>query len=110
LKKQKREGLNKMNILFGKNPLNNESNDNKDDSFVLQSSKETKTNENDDDDLLILTSTNNDKQTKNPTLLTQTVQQLFGKTSSSSTIKTKDTDEKIILDQNTTDEQLIDLN
>ncbi len=59
---------------------------------------------------------NNDKQTKPPTLLTQTVQQLFGKTSSSSSLstahsdQTNSKDEKMILDQNNPDEQLIDLN
>jgi len=103
-----------MNILFRKGTSNSESNSNKDDSFVLQLSKETK-NDDDDDDKLILTPTNNDKQIKNQTLLTQTVQQLFGKTSSSSSSKinsnqTNYTDEKMILDQNNPDEQLIDLN
>jgi len=44
--------------------------------------------------------------------LTQTVQQLFGKTSSSNvnSNETNSKDEKMILDQNNPDEQLIDLN
>jgi hypothetical protein len=100
-----------MNIFFRKGTSNSESNSTKDDSEVINC-KESKS-ENDDDDVLILTSTDNDKQTKNPTLLTQTVQQLFGRTSASinqSNIPNNTTDEKMIIDPNNTDDQLIDLN
>ncbi|CAF1319232.1 unnamed protein product [Adineta ricciae] len=106
-----------MNILFRRNSTNNQSNSNKDDSFVLQSNKEVKDNDHknddDDDDILIVTSTTKDnKPTKtNPTLLTQTVQHLFGKTSSPpSTNQINDIDEKNILEQPNTDDSLIDLN
>ncbi|CAF1691063.1 unnamed protein product [Adineta ricciae] len=105
-----------MNILFRRNSTNNQSNSNKDDSLVLQSNKEVKDNDHnndDDDDILIVTSTTKDnKPTKtSPTLLTQTVQHLFGKTSSSpSTNQINGIDEKNILEQTNTDDSLIDLN
>jgi hypothetical protein len=101
-----------MNIFFRKGTSNSESNSTKDDSEVINC-KESKSENDDDDDVLILTSTDNDKQTKNPTLLTQTVQQLFGRTSASinqSNIPNNTTDEKMIIDPNNTDDQLIDLN
>ncbi|CAF0889181.1 unnamed protein product [Rotaria sordida] len=114
-----------MNLFIGKKASNNELNSNKDDLFILETQKQSKTNEN-DDDTLILTEYNHDQQTKSQTLLTPIVQQLFGKPSSSSSSspsssstsscssinsnKTNSKDEKLILDENNTDEQLIDLN
>ena len=91
-----------MNILFGKVTKKNESQSVKDDSLVLP----TKTNDDDDDDL-ILSSPNK----PNPTLLTQTVQHLFGKTSKeNSNDKPSIKDEKLIEQETNGDEQLIDLN
>lgn len=94
-----------MNILFGKGKKKPEPISQKDDSLVVQS---TPTKTNDDDDELILCSTN--KSNSNPTLLTQTVQNLFGKPSKeNSSDKTSMKDEKLIEQESNGDEQLIDL-
>ena len=104
-----------MNILFRKGSSKSESPPSKDDSFVLQSTtqKQTTNNNNDDDDDLLLVTTNepNNKPNSHPTLLTRTVEQLFGKTSSKNCNENKiRSDEKMLEQETNTDEQLIDLN
>ena len=99
-----------MNILFRKGSSKSESPPSKDDSFVLQSTtqKQTTNNNNDDDDLLLVTT---NEPNSHPTLLTRTVEQLFGKTSSKNCNENKiRSDEKMLEQETNTDEQLIDLN
>ena len=104
----------KMNILFRKGSSKSESPPSKDDSFVLQSTtqKQTTNNNNDDDDLLLVTTNEpNNKPNSHPTLLTRTVEQLFGKTSSKNCNENKiRSDEKMLEQETNADEQLIDLN
>jgi len=91
-----------MNIMFRKG-----TNERDDDQLILQINSTKKEETNDDDDTLILTTTTtttttNPKSNPMNDLLTQTVHQLFGKSSSTnSSTKT---------DSTHADEQLIDLN
>ena len=111
-----------MNVSFNKEmstkDLNSDSTRHRDDDLFLlkRPTEDAKSTNTDDDDLLPLESTNENKQSTKPkeTLLNQTVQHLFGNTSCSPSMNSSSSsrnfaDEKLIISENDSDEQLLDL-